>query len=88
MKKSLYGYTLEGLQNLVLDLGLKKFNGEQILRWLYQSFVTNIDDMTNLSLAVREKLKEQYQVYLPTVVKKQVSDDGTIKFLLKLEDGT
>ena len=87
MKKSLYGYTLEGLQNLVLDLGLKKFNGEQILRWLYQSFVTNIDDMTNLSLAVREKLKEQYQVYLPTVVKKQVSDDGTIKFLLKLEDG-
>ena len=87
MKKSLYGYTLEGLQNLVLELGLKKFNGEQILRWLYQSFVTNIDDMTNLSLAVREKLKEQYQVYLPTVVKKQVSDDGTIKFLLKLEDG-
>ena len=87
MKKSLYGYTLEGLQNLVLDLGLKKFNGEQILRWLYQSFVTNIDDMTNLSLAVREKLKEEYQVYLPTVVKKQVSSDGTIKFLLKLEDG-
>ena len=55
MKQSLYGYTLEGLQNLVLSLGLKKFNGEQVLRWLYQSFVTNIDDMTNLSLSVREK---------------------------------
>ena len=87
MKKSLYGYTLEGLQNLVLELGLKKFNGEQILRWLYQSFVTDIDDMTNLSLAVREKLKEEYHVYLPQVVSKQVSSDGTIKFLLKLEDG-
>lgn len=87
MKKSLYGYTLQGLQELVLSLGLKKFNGEQILRWLYQSFVTNIDDMTNLSLQVREKLKEDYEVYLPQVVKKQVSSDGTIKFLLKLQDG-
>ena len=55
MKKSLYGYTLSQLQDLVLSLGLKKFNGEQILRWMYQSFVTNIDDMTNLSLQVREK---------------------------------
>ena len=87
MKKSLYGYTLSQLQDLVLSLGLKKFNGEQILRWMYQSFVTNIDDMTNLSLQVREKLKEEYEVYLPEVVKKQISSDGTIKFLLKLKDG-
>ena len=87
MKKSLYGYTLEGLQNLMLSLGLKKFNGEQVLRWLYQSFVTNIDDMTNLSLAVREKLKEEYEVFLPEIVKKQISNDGTIKYLLKLTDG-
>ena len=78
MKKSLYGYTLSQLQDLVLSLGLKKFNGEQILRWMYQSFVTNIDDMTNLSLQVREKLKEEYEVYLPEVVKKQISSDGTI----------
>ena len=87
MKKSLYGYTLSQLQDLVLSLGLKKFNGEQILRWMYQSFVTNIDDMTNLSLQVREKLKEEYEVYLPEIVKKQISSDGTIKFLLKLKDG-
>ena len=87
MKTSLYGYTLEGLQNLMLSLGLKKFNGEQVLRWLYQSFVTNIDDMTNLSLAVREKLKEEYEVFLPEIVNKQVSADGTIKYLLKLNDG-
>lgn len=87
MKTSLYGYTLEGLQNLMLSLGLKKFNGEQVLRWLYQSFVTNIDDMTNLSLSVREKLKEEYEVFLPEIVNKQVSADGTIKYLLKLNDG-
>ena len=87
MKQSLYGYTLEGLQNLMLSIGLKKFNGEQILRWLYQSQVKTIDEMTNLSLAVREKLNENFEVYLPEIVKKQVSSDGTIKFLLKLKDG-
>ena len=88
MKQSLYGYTLEGLQQLVLELGYKKFNGEQILRWLYQSQVTNIDDMTNLSLPVREALKEKYEIFLPEIVKKQVSDDGTIKYLLKMKDGS
>ena len=87
MKQSLYGYTLDGLVQLCLDNDLKKFNGEQILRWLYQSQVKNIDEMTNLSLAVREKLKEKYDIYLPKVIKKQVSQDGTIKFLLQLEDG-
>ena len=88
MKQSLYGYTLEGLQQLVLELGYKKFNGEQILRWLYQSQVTSIDDMTNLSLPVREALKEKYEIFLPEIVKKQVSDDGTIKYLLKMKDGS
>lgn len=87
MKQSLYGYTLEGLQNLVLNLGYKKYNAEQILRWLYQSQVTTIDEMTNLSLTIRESLKEKYEIYLPKIVKKQVSQDGTIKFLLKLKDG-
>ena len=87
MKQSLYGYTLQGLQELVLSLGYKKYNAEQILRWLYQSQVTSIDDMTNLSLNIRESLKEKYEISLPNIVKKQVSSDGTIKYLLKLKDG-
>ena len=88
MKQSLYGYTLEGLQQLVLELGYKKFNGEQILRWLYQSQITNIDDMTNLSIPLRDALKEKYDIFLPEIVKKQVSNDGTIKYLLKMKDGS
>lgn len=88
MKQSLYGYTLEGLQQLVLELGYKKFNGEQILRWLYQSQITNIDDMTNLSIPLRVALKEKYDIFLPEIVKKQVSNDGTIKYLLKMKDGS
>ena len=85
--ESLYGKTLNTLQELCLTNNLKKFNAEQILRWLYQSKVKSIDDMTNLSLEVRNKLKENYEIYLPEVVKLQRSSDGTIKFLLKLKDG-
>ncbi len=87
MKQSLYGYPLNKLEELVLSLGFKKYNGEQILRWLYQSQVTSIDEMSNLSLAFREKLKENYEIFLPEIIKKQVSQDGTIKYLLKLKDG-
>ena len=86
MKQSLYGYTLSQLQDLMLRLNLKKYNGEQVLRWLYQSQVKSIDEMTNLSLNVREVLNEKYEIYLPKIIKKQVSNDGTIKFLLELED--
>ena len=87
MKESLYGKTLQDLQEIILSLGYKKYNGEQILRWLYQSQVTSIDEMSNLSLQLRETLKEKYEIYLPEIVKKQVSSDGTIKYLLKLQDG-
>ena len=71
MKQSLYGNTLKDLEQLSLSLGFKKYNGEQILRWLYQSQVTSIDEMSNLSLPFREKLKENYEIFLPEIVKKQ-----------------
>lgn len=85
--KSIYGFTLKDLESEVLNLGFKKYNGEQVLRWLYQNRVYSFDEMTNLKLEVREKLKENYSISLPTIIKKQVSNDGTIKFLLQLEDG-
>ena len=87
MKQSLYGYTLEGLQQLVLELGYKKFNGEQILRWLYQSQITNIDDMTNLSKELREKLKQEFSMHNFEILKKQESADGTKKYLFDILDG-
>ena len=43
--------------------------------------------MSNLSLNFREVLKEKYEIFLPEIIKKQVSQDGTIKYLLKLKDG-
>lgn len=83
---SIYDWNLEKLQTIVENLGFKKYNGEQILRWLYQSRVDSFDKMSNLSLPLRETLKSSFSIDLPKVVKKQVASDGTIKFLLELED--
>lgn len=55
--------------------------------WLYRG-VTSFDEMSNLPKALREKLKEQCILTVPTVARKQVSKlDGTIKYLWELADG-
>ncbi len=84
--QSIYDWNLSQLQTIVENMGYKKYNGEQILRWLYQHRVHSFDEMSNLSLPLREDLKKSFSIQLPTVVKKQVSNDGTVKFLLEFID--
>lgn len=68
-------------------MGEQKFRAKQIFRWLSRG-VRSFDEMTDLSKTLREKLKEQYELYRPEVLSKQVSQlDGTIKYLWKLRDG-
>ena len=55
--------------------------------WIYKENVTSFDDMTNISLAFREKLKENYNLCCYNILKKQVSKDGTIKYLFDVLDG-
>ena len=85
--RSIYSWTLKELETIVLNLGFKKYNGEQMLRWLYQKRVNSFEKMTNLSKELQKTLQDNFSFSLPEIVKKQVSSDGTIKFLLKLEDG-
>lgn len=84
--KSLYNYTLQELQDEMISLNQKSYRATQIYSWLYQKRVKNIDDMSDVSASFRENLKESYSIELPTVIKEQVSYDGTIKLLLELED--
>ena len=84
--KSLYNYTLEQLQEEMVNLGQKSYRATQIFSWLYQKRVSNIDDMSDISSSFREVLKQNYSTTFPGVIKEQVSYDGTIKLLLELED--
>ena len=69
------------------ELGESGFRGKQIFVWLHKG-VTSFDEMSNLSKALREKLKEHYFITAPQVERKLVSKmDGTIKYLWRLHDG-
>ena len=84
--KNLYGYKLEDLEELMISLGQKKYRATQIFKWIYERGVTNFDEMSDISLSFREVLKNEFTLSIPTIYKKQVSSDGTIKLLLSLSD--
>ena len=86
-KQTLIGRTLGELKVVVGDLGMPAFTATQIAKWLYQQHVTSIDDMTNISKANREKLKEKYEVGTMSPIDCQRSKDGTIKYLFPVRAG-
>ncbi len=85
--KNIKDYDLEELKNELKQIGEKPFRAEQIFKWLYQDKVKEFDEMTNLSLGLREKLKENYTMCNYKILKKQKSKDGTIKYLFDVLDG-
>lgn len=68
-------------------IGQKKFRTDQIISWIYQKLATSFDEMTDLSMAFREELKNIAVISNLTLIQRQASNDGTQKFLFKLEDG-
>ena len=64
-----------------------KMRENQIWNWIYQKGATSFDIMTNISKEYRENLKSEFTIERPTITKKQVSCDGTRKYLLQLHDG-
>lgn len=78
---------LNELRDLMCRLGEGAFRANQIFDWVYRKKITDFDSMTNLSKALRAKLREELYFPLMEVVNKQVSSDGTEKFLWRLHDG-
>lgn len=73
--------TLEQLREVAATVGLKPFAAKQIARWLYVARVSDIDSMTDLSLAARERMKAIYTVGRELPKLSTVSTDGTAKYL-------
>ncbi|MBC7754756.1 MAG: 23S rRNA (adenine(2503)-C(2))-methyltransferase RlmN [Moraxellaceae bacterium] len=82
-----YSFTLEDLQAYLKKFGKEKFRAQQIYKWVYESRVSNIDEMSNLSKDFRGELKNILNFDLPPVIKHLVSVDGTQKFLFDVKDG-
>ncbi len=85
--KNIKEYNLDELQNELLALGEKKYRAEQIFKWIYVDKVKEFDEMTNLSIELREKLKKEYTMCNFKILKKQEASDGTKKYLFDVLDG-
>ena len=85
--KNIKEYNLDELKNEIEDLGEKKYRAEQIFKWIYVDKVKEFEEMTNLSIELREKLKQNYTMCNFNILKKQESSDGTKKYLFDVLDG-
>lgn len=88
--KSLIGMNLEELEAYVIKLGLEKFRAKQIFKWIYSKSIRDFDEMTDLSSKSREILKSSEEAISLTalkLIKREISKDGTQKFLFKTANG-
>ncbi|PWW08600.1 23S rRNA (adenine2503-C2)-methyltransferase [Paenibacillus cellulosilyticus] len=86
-KPSVYGFTQEQLIEWLLPHGHKKFRAQQVWDWLYRKRVTTFAEMTDVNSACLALLEEHYAISTLEEHTKQVSADGTVKFLFRLSDG-
>lgn len=69
------------------ELGQPSFRAQQLTEWLYQRHASSYDEMTNLPAALRAALSERFPLTMPEIVNRQVSRDGTRKYLIEFDDG-
>lgn len=79
--------SLEECRDFFKSIGEPTFRANQILEWIYSNRVDSYDDMTNIPVYLREKLKEKAPLNRPEVLRKLQASDGTAKYLLGLLDG-
>jgi 23S rRNA (adenine2503-C2)-methyltransferase len=79
--------TQAGLESAMRDLEQPAWRVSAMVRWLYQRGVTSFGEMTDLPAALRDALSERFVLSPPVVVGRQVSRDGTRKYLVRFADG-
>ena len=85
---NLLGLSRKKMEEYFLSIGEKKFRAEQILKWVHHNRVDNFDDMTNISKVLREKLKRTAEIRGPEIVSTRISEDGTVKWVIRVTSGS
>jgi 23S rRNA (adenine2503-C2)-methyltransferase len=76
-----------GFEALTQDWGFKPFHGRNLFRWVHKHGVADVEAMSDLSKALRERLRAETRIDLPQPAVEKPSPDGTIKWLFDLRDG-
>ena len=82
---NIYDMTLENLENYFLNINEKKYRASQVFSWLYEKRVKSFEEMTNLGKELLERLKKDFNIYTPIIVKEE-HDKDVSKYLFKLND--
>ena len=85
-KTNLLDFDKAELQAFFTDMGEKPFRASQVMKWIYQFGVADFAEMSNLGKALRQKLTEIAEIRPPQVVSEHRSQDGTIKWVLQLDN--
>ncbi|MCD9147159.1 23S rRNA (adenine(2503)-C(2))-methyltransferase RlmN [Pseudophaeobacter flagellatus] len=90
-KANLVGMTRDQMRQALIDIGTPekqaKMRVGQIWQWIYQWGKRDFAEMTNLSKSLRADLEQHFEIAIPEVVSKQVSEDGTRKYLVRIAGG-
>ena len=87
-KEDLRSYRPDMLSKVMSEMGEKPFRAGQVFEWLHEKKTDDIQEMTNLSKALRERLRERFDIYTVKPVQVLVSPiDGTRKYIHELHDG-
>lgn len=86
-KINLLGFDLEHMKSFFTDIGEKPFRAVQVLKWIHQFGVSDFEQMTNVSQALRTHLSKIAMIKAPEIVMEQKAKDGTIKWLMRLDSG-
>jgi len=82
MKPSLMDYTQKELMQIIKP----SFRVKQIFNWMYHHYADDFDEMKNIPKTMKEELSQKFVVNPLKIVKKEESSDGTIKYLLEMQD--
>ena len=86
-KQNIRNLSLDEMKALFIEKGEKAFRAKQLHEWLWKKSARTFDEMTNLSIGLRDKLQETYEIPAVTVAEEQISEDQTIKNAFRLADG-
>jgi len=84
---NLFGLDREGLRARFAEAGEKPFRADQIMHWIYRRGQADFEGMSNISKDLRGKLGERFQIRTPELIAEQTSEDGTRKWVLRLDGG-
>lgn len=82
---NIYGLTYDELENIFIDMGSKKFHGNQLFSWLYEKRINSYDEATNIKKELRTEIESKYSIDKLKIVNIE-KDVDVVKYLFELND--